>query len=445
MNENKFLKDFFTRKYEDSIGNSNFYIAFEDCGFHISPQSFTDEITKQYSKNVEIEELSNYCNCVVPVCDTIPGHSSSTISDCIELLKATIQFNDKKTDGNTSGLLPVFGHAVDKLKSQLTPLASTINGRSSFYRSNLNPDNFLDETNNATWTPYNESWSFPSTDQPVPMPGLVNPVWKIRPDMLQNFQSLQHNAIAEASKPAVGAKFLKKRHATIGRTQFLKKKAAHISPTASLATLAVSPAALTKNASMANTFLSANAIHADIAAPAQETNRFSKSLISSSFAKRDIAIQRLILDYDVAKKEDTPVKTSNVNIRFQYCIARITRPWLYKNILDINDSWYCTGLAEGFFSTGENSAANKGKLPSLPVSMILIKDLSISATFNAGDWENAKKAVALDSLNIAEADFKDLGDNDHAIESKGVQIIGWICEYLPKFPVCGDPNLNPIA
>jgi len=52
-----------------------------------------------------------------------------------------------------------------------------------------------------------------------------------------------------------------------------------------------------------------------------------------------------------------------------------------------------------------------------------------------------KNAVALDSLNIAEADFKDLGDNKHMIESKGVQIIGWICEYLQKFPVCSDPNL----
>ena len=62
MNENKFLKDFFTKKYADSIGDSNFYIAFEDCGFHISKESFNDDISKQYSKNVQIEQLSHDCD-----------------------------------------------------------------------------------------------------------------------------------------------------------------------------------------------------------------------------------------------------------------------------------------------------------------------------------------------------------------------------------------------
>ncbi|MBA4168316.1 MAG: hypothetical protein H0X41_12385, partial [Chitinophagaceae bacterium] len=168
-----------------------------------------------------------------------------------------------------------------------------------------------------------------------------------------------------------------------------------------------------------------------------------KPLLAKKLFAGNISAQRFLLTTDTGIKEDKPVKTSNVDIGFKYCIVNINRPWLYKNILDINQTWYCTGLAEGFFSTGETSENNNGKLPSLPVSMILIKDLSITATFNAGDWENAKNAVALDSLNIAEADFKDLGDNKHLIESPGVQIIGWICEYLPKFPVCSDPNLLP--
>lgn len=439
MNENKFLKDFFTKKYADSIGSSNFYIAFEDCGYPISAHKFTDEITKQYSKNVEIEALSNYCNYVVPVCDTIPAHSSSTISDCIELLKATIQFNDKKFGDNLATLLPVFGKARDQLTSQLMPLASTINGRTSFYQCHMNPDNFLDDTNTSIWTPYNESWQFPSTEVAASQPDLINPIWKIRPNMMQNFKSLQNNQAAEADQGSNGTKFLKKSSVFANR----RMPAALTKPADG--TTVSNMASTARIASARNNFLAANSFQVKMETPVQSSNHFSRSLISASFANRDIAIQRLILDDHDTKKEDTPVKTSNVNISFQYCIIQILRPWLYDNILHINNTWYCVGLTEGFFSTGENNMANKGKLPSLPVSMILIKDLSITAKFNAGDWENAKKAVSLDSLNIAEADFKDLGDNNHSIESKGVQIIGWVCEYLPKFPVCTDPGLVSIA
>ena len=187
-------------------------------------------------------------------------------------------------------------------------------------------------------------------------------------------------------------------------------------------------------ASRQTLFLISNNLHIDDISSVGPINPIAKTLLSANLTHRDIMVQRYMVSNDFGKKQDSPVQTSTVNISFQYCIVNILRPWLYRNILDISQTWYCTGLTEGFFSTGEPSSDNNGKLPSLPVSMIMIKDLSISATFNAGDWEKAKSAVALDSLNIAEADFKDLGNNNHLIESKGVQIIGWICEYLPKFP-----------
>jgi hypothetical protein len=137
-------------------------------------------------------------------------------------------------------------------------------------------------------------------------------------------------------------------------------------------------------------------------------NPIVKTLLSANLAHRDIMVQRFMVSNDSGNKQDSPVQTSTVNISFKYCIVNILRPWFYREILDISNTWYCTGLTEGFFSTGMHTSDNNGKLPSIPVSMIMIKDLSISATFNAGDWEKAKNAIALDSLNIAEADFKDL-------------------------------------
>jgi hypothetical protein len=452
MNENKFLKDFFTKKYADSIGESNFYIAFEDCGFHISKESFTDELTKQYSKNVQVEQLSNDCNYVVPICDTIMGHSSSTISDCIELLKDSISFNDKKFADNAETLLPLFGNAKNKLTSQFQTTQSTSDGRNNFYQSNLNPDNFLDDTDTSLWTPYNESWSFPSTTtdpgQPTPEKAGAS-IWKIRPELFQNLQVINKIEIPPQPVPpettvefhpelieAVGAKKMRVRRPV---TMMSAKVAATIiEPT--MTVTAAQPGKVLANTRF-NSFMKANTFLSDSPALAGTGNQFSKRMVGANLLNRDIMLQRLMVSNEIGKKEDAPVKTSNVNISFQYCIVNILRPWLYKNIFDISNTWYCAGLAEGFFSTGETTDNNKGKLPSLPVSMILIKDLSISATFNAGDWENAKNAVALDSLNIAEADFKDLGDNKHMIESKGVQIIGWICEYLQKFPICSDPSL----
>ncbi len=432
MNENKYLQDFFNKKYADSIGNSNFYIAFEDCGFHISKETFNDPISQQYSKNVQVEALSNDCDYVVPVCDTILGHSASSISNYIELLKDSIHFNEQKFEDDPGDMMSFFGNEKSKLTRQFVSCASTINPNGSYYQSILNPDGFLDDANKDIWTPYSESWSFPSTNTTNSNLG----IWKIRPELLKTIQKFRMPVTGNTAPQTASAAVAHETAATINP------------PPKTISTVIIDPQRVASGtqessggplrtnrvATMPDQPATGNIATAGATPPKVPPIR--------TMFNRDILVQRFLTAAHPDEKADVPVKTSSVNIFFRFCIAHIDRPWFYKNILDINQSWYCTGLTEGFFSTGEMSESNTGKLPSLPVSMILVKDLSITAVFNAGDWENAKKAVALDSLNIAEADFKDLGNNNHAIESAGVQIIGWICEYLPKFPVCADPSLE---
>ena len=444
MNENKFLKDFFTEKYADSIGNTNFYIAFEDCGFHLSQESFNDDISKQYSKNVEIEQLSHDCDYALPIGDTILGHSS-TISGSIELLRDTIKFNDKLNSGGLEDLLAVFGNARTKLSGLLVSSASTVDGRSSFYRCNLNPDSFLDDTDGSIWTPYTENWSFPSTPQPDGNPGST---WKIRPDLLLNLHQLSKSEATPSVEPQPNTKpqpdsGIFKKGGWLSNVLNTTATVVGITAIEDVASTKVQPLLVKKPLMgiLANNFLISNNLNIGDITSVGPDNPLVKTLLSANLTHRDILVQRFMVSNDSGNKQDSPVQTSTVNISFKYCIVNILRPWFYREILDISQTWYCTGLSEGFFSTGMHTSDNNGKLPSIPVSMIMIKDLSISATFNAGDWEKAKSAIALDSLNIAEADFKDLGDNKHLIESKGVQIIGWICEYLPKFPVISDPNL----
>ena len=362
MNENKFLKDFFTKKYADSIGDSNFYIAFEDCGFHISKASFTDAITKQYSENMQVEQLSHACDCVIPVDDTIMAHSASTISDCIDLLKNTIRFNDKKFGADAASMLPVFGDAKTKLTTLFASKASTIDGSTSFYQSNLSPADFLDDANTSLWTPYNESWSFPSTapdnSQPQPAAG-TNAIWKIRPELFQNLQTLKAETVVqpiaqgtteigpgELHLQASGAFKAKRRMAS--RFKMAPIPAATPAASPMLATMIVPAVASTPVKSRAN-FLAAHTFLADNTATPATGNKFSKALLQANLPGRDIMLQRLLISSDIAKREDAPVKTSNVNISFQYCIVHILRPWLYKNIFDISQAWYCLGPAESFF------------------------------------------------------------------------------------------------
>ena len=346
MNENKFLKDFFTKKYADSIGDTNFYIAFEDCGFHISKESFNDDISKQYSKNVEIEQLSHDCDYALPIGDTILGHSS-TISGSIELLRDTIKFNDKLNSGGLEDLLAVFGNAKTKLSGLLVSSASTVDGRSSFYRCDLNPDSFLDDTDTSIWTPYTENWSFPSTPQPDGNPGST---WKIRPDLLLNLHILSKSEapLTEQQQPNTKPhpdSGIFKKGGWLANVVSTTATVVGITAIEDVATTKVQPLLIKKPliGTLANNFLMSNNLNIEDIASVGPDNPIVKTLLSANLAHRDIMVQRFMVSNGSGNKQDSPVQTSTVNISFKYCIVNILRPWLYKNILDISKAyqWLC--------------------------------------------------------------------------------------------------------
>lgn len=148
---------------------------------------------------------------------------------------------------------------------------------------------------------------------------------------------------------------------------------------------------------------------------------------------------RLKLSNAIAKAGEAdvaPVHSDQFSMTFDYCIVHLDRPWFNKSLFHYSKLWYCLALTEGYFSTGIKDETNEGKLNCIPSAMILVKDLRIKAAWTNEDKINAKQSFGLGVFNINNSKFV---NNELRID--GIQIVGWICEVLPKLPAISDPNL----
>lgn len=482
MESNQFLRDFFTQKYAEIIGNSDFYIAFEDCGYKVSRNNYQD-LNGAYSPSIEIEDLSNISNHVIPICDTIIGHDLLSIDVQMQELHDGALFMDKKeyTDDERASRIAIFGNAKLDFEHKFHHLSANIrkdnvtsNGE-IFYPNVFSPNSFLDETD---WVgTYNEHWDFPSTATKNASGEQDNSkqlIWKIRPDLINSFSTAKI-ATPEVFNisPDILEKFkvnenLNKKF--VPMNQAITKE---VNPQAffNVATIAFAetpkrqiktmlaptvvefmpmrhfdPIEVSTRVEPMKTHIPIETTIPDQPQPVDNSSRYSKVLVNSDLFNNSIDLQRFVLSNDAVKKEDTPVQTNTIHIEFQYCIVDINRKtWMSTSLIDNSNLWYCVGKPEGGFSTGEKNESNRGKLPSLPNSMIVVKKLLITAAYNQVDWDNANKSVAVGCFNIAKSQFTPITNSDgtksYIISSTDAQIIGWLCEYLPKMPLYPDPFL----
>jgi hypothetical protein len=138
-------------------------------------------------------------------------------------------------------------------------------------------------------------------------------------------------------------------------------------------------------------------------------------------------------------KEVKNVTDNNFSIEFDYCFVSLKRPWLSSSLFYQFNNWYALTKNAGAYSTGENTTENKGLLCSIPKAMLVIKDLKINASWTADDRDAANKSKGLGFFNITNNRFNKTNTNE--LVSEGIQVLGWVCEVLPKLPVYGDPNI----
>ena len=117
-----------------------------------------------------------------------------------------------------------------------------------------------------------------------------------------------------------------------------------------------------------------------------------------------------------------PVATSEVTLRFDYCVVTVTRPWLHQAFLK-NAFWCIPGQAKGKLSANDGHG-----MPALPVGFVAVKELTISGTWTPDDISNLQQSVQFGPFNFDSAVV------DGAIGHSGIQIVGWLLQDVPDLP-----------
>lgn len=132
-----------------------------------------------------------------------------------------------------------------------------------------------------------------------------------------------------------------------------------------------------------------------------------------------------------------PVQSNGFSMSFDYCIVNLERRWFNTSLFSYANLWYCLSMQENYFSTGAKDESNTGLLKCVPTAMILIKNLRIKAAWTDEDKANAKSSIGLGVFNLNDSTF-----SNNELVTPGMQIIGWMCEVMPKLPALGDPNIK---
>jgi hypothetical protein len=177
-----------------------------------------------------------------------------------------------------------------------------------------------------------------------------------------------------------------------------------------------------------------------VAAPALPQRKASPALYRSvlfdpkiNFVER-ATLQRTLLQHAPAK----PVSSDKFSISFSYCMVKIQRPWYYEPFL-FNKNWYIPSYKAGSFSTA-TADKNDGLFPAIPIALVVIKDLKITANWTDSDTQNAQNAMAFGPFSLAGSKFE-----NNSLSCNGMQIIAWIFNVLPVLPANADPALSGVS
>jgi hypothetical protein len=139
--------------------------------------------------------------------------------------------------------------------------------------------------------------------------------------------------------------------------------------------------------------------------------------------------QLLIKDLLNQRLPTKPVSpaTNGFSISFRFCRVNIDRPW-FKLALLAMPNWFMFNTNARAYSTGSIDD-NPGMFPLLPLSLVAIRDLRITANWSSEDRDNLSKAVSFGFFDLRNGQF-----SQNTYEVKGLQIIAWISRLTPPLP-----------
>ncbi|MEM9679256.1 MAG: hypothetical protein AAF901_02945 [Bacteroidota bacterium] len=415
------IRDFFKEKY-DGIKDSESFLSFEPVGSAIDIEDFKDSFGN-VSEQMAIEQLS-IIGDRLPEIDDLYITDTSSLSDSYKLLIDTAEFNTEYLD---DGVLPIYAEKIDEARQNLEGFesASLITPQGEFLPIQPSIDNWF-ESEGSFWTKKEFSTQeeeSASDDKKAVKPKQLKPLnWRFNiADNPALFKTLKAVPVKKSTKKAtlnVNKSFtpllLNTNVSKVLRAnQKVKKSKLKLKKNKRQDALALRPKTSQVNIKPIQWQGLKNIKHLALADRLQVT---SKVVASDTTPPK-------------------PVDSDHFKMSFWYCIVNLHRPWIDRSLFDVADWWYCKGLDAGFFSTGEKSTSNNGKIKCYTTAMILIKDLEISAAWTERDKEMAKQNGALENFNISNAEF-----HGNTLKTKGIQIIGWICNVLPKLPSTSGPS-----
>jgi len=171
-----------------------------------------------------------------------------------------------------------------------------------------------------------------------------------------------------------------------------------------------------------------------VSAPTKALSRPAVDVSRIDLAKRDLGVDRLaerlrlkdLLDKQLPSKPPSPA-TDGYSISFKVCRVSIERPWLKLALLSTKN-WWMFGTPAGMYSTG-TAENNAGMFPLLTTSLIVIRDLKITANWSQEDRQNLANAASFGFFDVRNGTL-----NSNTLEVKGMQVIGWISRLTPMLP-----------
>ncbi|PZP41983.1 MAG: hypothetical protein DI598_17505 [Pseudopedobacter saltans] len=432
------IRSFFLEQYKGMNKDSSF-ISFEPIGTVIDPLDFAAD-NEDLSKIKATEQLSILGDRLSQI-DEVYVPNTNRLSSSYETLIASAAFTDAKI--NAPDISPYMARFSESKSSALQKFqeakkASIQTPEGSYLPVYSTPQNWYD-TKGAFWLEKNFSVT---EDKPTPTPS-GDPVKKRIPIVWKNKIVIDQNLVKRISDISV-------------------KKKLNISPNVLKQITTVNESVTKPND---NTILNVKPIFnikpnitptTPIAKPTPTTNINTtripikpldiknepikldtiKLFKSKNFLTNVKLADRIKLTNVLAESETSnPVVTKGFSMSFKYSLIYLNRPWFDTSLFAYSKMWYCLTLKENFFSNGQNNETNQGLMKCIPTAMILIKDLKIKAAWSDDDKKNAENSMALGIFNIEDNNIV-----QNELSNPGMQVIGWVCDVLPRLPEISDPN-----
>ena len=439
------VRDFFLDQYKD-LSKTDSYIAFEPIGCVVNPEEYKDDTSGAINTTKVNEDISEIVDRVPEISDVfMPGLDK--ISSQYEILVKSAHFNSKAiTSNDMSDYIALLG----KIKSDAEKLLmdadrlSVVNIGGKFYPATMIPERWYD-TQSAIWA--NKEFHLEDTvilDQPEaakPIDKKMRFLWKSI--AVEKINPTIVNESSPALKASINSEVFAKHIANVRALELNSVKEmpvnrrfidtdTSIRAVQPIEELAVPVAHRIDVIPDAEVSSKAEVIQSSLIA--KELFNFKPELKTSISAKADFG--RLLMSSN-ALVEAKPINSTNLSLSFDYSIVQIHRFWFNTQLFDFSKLWYTLAQQEGFFSSGQRTAENRGNLRAIPKAFILVKNLKIHASWSESDKEMVKNSVGFGCFNLASSSF----NQENELTNPALQIIGWLCEVMPKTPATSDPFL----